>query len=296
MSRAALARVVCKTGLRPDIVKRLAKTIGIDINHTNTPVYPMKIVGLSGIEVCRFKCEIPTITHKHLCRLISINVKFPKDVYGYTLYTIDLDGESTPIIVNSLGIFCDKPMKTCTIKFKFSGNIDLRIIREIMIIYVDDVYTLMDLSKTYYINEREFASMPHSNYLNEEFNMSLIEELFDSEIELIARSSLNTSEVISRDVQNKLGQLYQHVANRYGPNTIVNGKNLSDVFKYVQKKIYCRYSLIYSPILTIYTVKNLDNIRCQDQSSIDEITSLPNIGPISYPLVVRITTHLRSLF
>ena len=306
MSIATLKLVIMKCRLGPNIAELIALAIGIQIHHrpNYNEQYPVLFVNLSGDIVGKHMCEIPVITHHHLYRLTRYCIEFPADAKGYTLQTIDLEGKIAPIIIDSLGTF-DEYNKRCTIKFEYDRNIDLRTIREIMIIYVNyqpyeynnypDEYILKDLSGYYSICKNEIYSKSYLHIINEEFNMLLIKKLFGSEIELISRNSLNTGELVSRDVQKILGQLYTHLTNRYGSKTIVNGKILSDVIECVQKKICRRYTLRPNYEKCIYTLKKLSIIRREYTTRIDNISSLPRVGPISYHFVVEITRYLRPV-
>ena len=295
-----------KFRLGPNIAELIALAIGIQIHHrpNHNERYPVRFVNLSGVIVGKHICEIPVITHHHLYRLTSYCIEFPADAKGYTLNTIDLEGTIAPIIIDSLGTF-DEYNKRCTIKFEYDRNIDLRTIREIMIVYVNyqpyeynnypDEYILKDLSGYYSICKTEIYIKSYLHIINEKFNMLLIKKLFGSEIESISRNSLNTGELVSRDVQKILGQLYMHLPNRYGSKTIVNGKILSDVIECVQKKICRRYTLETNYEKGIYTLKKLGLIRREYNASINRISSLPRVGPISYHFVVDIPRLLHTL-
>jgi len=304
MSKDPLKLVIMKYRLRPNIAGRIALAIGIQIHHkpNRNERYPVRFVNLSGAIVGTYTCKIPVITHRHLARIISYCIEFPADAKGYTLRVIDLKGKIEPIIIDSLGTF-DEYNERCTIKFEYDRNIDLRTIREIMIIYVNynpntyprpqDEYTLMDLHGNYHIRKNQIYSRSYLHIINEEFNMLLIKELFGSEIESISRNGLNTGELVSRDVQKILGQLYTHLPNRYGSKTIVNGKILSDVVECVRKKICRRYTLGKTYEKGIYTLIKLGIIRREYNELINEIASLPGVGPISYHFVVEITQYPR---
>ena len=306
MSIATLKQVIMKFRLGPNIAELIALAIGIQIHHrpNHNERYPVRFVNLSGVIVGKHICEIPVITHHHLYRLTSYCIEFPADAKGYTLNTIDLEGTIAPIIIDSLGTF-DEYNKRCTIKFEYDRNIDLRTIREIMIVYVNyqpyeynnypDEYILKDLSGYYSICKTEIYIKSYLHIINEKFNMLLIKKLFGSEIESISRNSLNTGELVSRDVQKILGQLYMHLPNRYGSKTIVNGKILSDVIECVQKKICRRYTLETNYEKGIYTLKKLGLIRREYNASINRISSLPRVGPISYHFVVDIPRLLHTL-
>jgi hypothetical protein len=302
MSRDTLQPVIVKCRLGPNIAKLIALAIGIQIHHkpNRNERYPVRFVTLSGAIVGTYTCKIPVITHRHLARIISYCIEFPADAKGYTLRVIDLEGQIAPIIIDSLGTF-DEYNERCTIKLEYDRNIDLRTIREIMIVYVNyqpdtyprpqDEYTLMDLPGNYHIRNNEIYSRSYLHIINDEFNMLLIKELFGSEIESISRNSLNTGELVSRDVQKILGQLYMHLPNRYGSKTTVNGKILSDVIEYVRKKICRRYTLGKNYEKGIYTLKRLGIIRREYNELINEIASLPGVGPVSYHFVVDITHY-----
>ena len=306
MSIATLKQVIMKCRLGPNIAELIALAIGIQIHHrpNYNERYPVRFVNLSGVIVGKHICEIPVITHHHLYRLTRYCIEFPADAKGYTLKTIDLEGTIAPIIIDSLGTF-DEYNKRCTIKFEYDRNIDLRTIREIMIVYVNyqpyeynnypDEYILKDLSGYYSICKNEIYIKSYLHIINEKFNMLLIKKLFGSEIESISRNSLNTGELVSRDVQKILGQLYMHLPNRYGSKTIVNGKILSDVIECVQKKICRRYTLETNYEKGIYTLKKLGLIRREYNASINRISSLPRVGPISYHFVVDIPRLLHTL-
>jgi hypothetical protein len=316
-----IARVIAQGGLRSNAIKCLAAIMGIptSLESGDEEVYPMNIVNLSGVIVGTFECEIPIISHKHVWRLIARSVKLPEDACGYTLYTIYSDGSRdfaepdgsarrddtvAPIIDDALGVY---NQDHCDIKAEYNKNIDLRTIREIMIVYVNyqpncyplptDEYILRDVSRNCEVKKNGLYGTPKSpNTEDEEFNMYLIEALFGKEVGLIARNSLNTSDKISTNVQKILGQLYTYLPNRYGPTTIVNGKNLSDVIESVRKKICCRYSLKSNTSFRIYTVATLCSIRKQYKSRIDELLTRPGVCTVSYPYAAQITPYTRKFY